>query len=391
MIGSRTSSAIRLALLLPALALPACMPQGRPVEDYSRYDFIRNDLSPEVAQLLMQEYTATACDYFDRGVGAVAAAQTDAEIAENVERFRDAGLTAIRRAGWRLQPVGAAFDSVILFDQMTAFLQSDEAKDAFGPAREGLVEVLARIRPLADEVMEKVAADAATAREDLVSTWVRENPLDGIELVRMSPLLRVADQTDRINDPLQTIARVQFSASAAYARLNEALLALPADVRRQIETVVRGVMREPLLVNALVGLARLGDGMKETGEALSAIDRHIDDHRDVVLADLERQRIAIIDAIGVERAMILEAVAAERTAVLAAIAAEREEILAAVDVQVDKALDRTDSLVTTSVDRVVGGVTDGIARILTGLGITLVGIVMLLAFVTMVVRRRTSD
>ncbi len=390
MIGSRTSSAIRLALLLPALALPACMPQGRPVEDYSRYDFIRNDLSPEVAQLLMQEYTATACDYFDRGVGAVAAAQTDAEIAENVERFRDAGLTAIRRAGWRLQPVGAAFDSVILFDQMTAFLQSDEAKDAFGPAREGLVEVLARIRPLADEVMEKVAADAATAREDLVSTWVRENPLDGIELVRMSPLLRVADQTDRINDPLQTIARVQFSASAAYARLNEALLALPADVRRQIETVVRGVMREPLLVNALVGLARLGDGMKETGEALSAIDRHIDDHRDVVLADLERQRIAIIDAIGVERAMILEAVAAERTAVLAAIAAEREEILAAVDVQVDKALDRTDSLVTTSVDRVVGGVTDGIARILTGLGITLVGIVMLLAFVTMVVRRRTS-
>ena len=185
MIGSRTSSAIRLALLLPALALPACMPQGRPVEDYSRYDFIRNDLSPEVAQLLMQEYTATACDYFDRGVGAVAAAQTDAEIAENVERFRDAGLTAIRRAGWRLQPVGAAFDSVILFDQMTAFLQSDEAKDAFGPAREGLVEVLARIRPLADEVMEKVAVDAATAREDLVSTWVRENPLDGIELVRM--------------------------------------------------------------------------------------------------------------------------------------------------------------------------------------------------------------
>ena len=390
MIGSRTSSAIRLALLLPALALPACMPQGRPVEDYSRYDFIRNDLSPEVAQLLMQEYTATACDYFDRGVGAVAAAQTDAEIAENVERFRDAGLTAIRRAGWRLQPVGAAFDSVILFDQITAFLQSDEAKDAFGPAREGLVEVLARIRPLADEVMEKVAVDAATSREDLVSTWVRENPLDGIELVRMSPLLRVADQTDRINDPLQTIARVQFSASAAYARLNEALLALPADVRRQIETVVRGVMREPLLVNALVGFARLGDGMKETGEALSAIDRHIDDHRDVVLADLERQRISIIDAIGVERAMILEAVAAERTAVLAAIAAEREEILAAVDVQVDKALDRTDSLVTTSVDRVVGGVTDGIARILTGLGITLVGIVMLLAFVTMVVRRRTS-
>jgi hypothetical protein len=206
----------------------------------------------------------------------------------------------------------------------------------------------------------------------------------------MSPLLGVADQTDRLDDPLQTIARVQFNAAAAYARLNEALLTLPPDVRRQLEAVVRGVMREPLIVNALVGFARLGDGMKETGEALSAIDRHIDDHRDVVLADLERQRIAIIDAIGAERAMILEAVAAERTAVLAAIAAEREEILAAVDVQVDKALDRTDSLVTTSVDRVVGGVTDGIARILTGLGITLVGIVMLLAFVTMVVRRRTS-
>jgi hypothetical protein len=393
-IGARPSSIFRPALrLVPVsavLLLGACMPQSRPVEDYSRYDFIRNDLSPEVAQLLMQEYTATACGYFDQGVAKVAESQSRAEIAENVERFRDAGLAAIRRAGWRLQPVGAAFDSVILFDQMILYLDSDEAKAAFGPARADLITVVRRIEPLAEDVMEKITVDPGSVRDDIVSTWVREHPLEGLELARMSPLLGVADQTDRLDDPLQTIARVQFNAAAAYARLNEALLTLPPDVRRQLEAVVRGVMREPLIVNALVGFARLGDGMKETGEALSAIDRHIDDHRDVVLADLERQRIAIIDAIGVERAMILEAVAAERTAVLAAIAAEREEILAAVDVQVDKALDRTDSLVTTSVDRVVGGVTDGIARILTGLGITLVGIVMLLAFVTMVVRRRTS-
>lgn len=394
MIGARPSSIFRPALrLVPVsavLLLGACMPQSRPVEDYSRYDFIRNDLSPEVAQLLMQEYTATACGYFDQGVAKVAESQSKAEIAENVERFRDAGLAAIRRAGWRLQPVGAAFDSVILFDQMMLYLDSDEAKAAFGPARADLITVVRRIEPLADDVMEKITVDPGSVRDEIVSTWVREHPLEGLELARMSPLLGVADQTDRLDDPLQTIARVQFNAAAAYARLNEALLTLPPDVRRQLEAVVRGVMREPLIVNALVGFARLGDGMKETGEALSAIDRHIDDHRDVVLADLERQRIAIIDAIGAERAMILEAVAAERTAVLAAIAAERQEILAAVDVQVDKALDRTDSLVTTSVDRVVGGVTDGIARILTGLGITLVGIVMLLAFVTMVVRRRTS-
>lgn len=394
MIGARPSSIFRPALrLVPVsavLLLGACMPQSRPVEDYSRYDFIRKDLSPEVAQLLMQEYTATACGYFDQGVAKVAESQSRAEIAENVERFRDAGLAAIRRAGWRLQPVGAAFDSVILFDQMILYLDSDEAKAAFGPARADLITVVRRIEPLADDVMEKITVDPGSVRDEIVSTWVREHPLEGLELARMSPLLGVADQTDRLDDPLQTIARVQFNAAAAYARLNEALLTLPPDVRRQLEAVVRGVMREPLIVNALVGFARLGDGMKETGEALSAIDRHIDDHRDVVLADLERQRIAIIDAIGVERAMILEAVAAERTAVLAAIAAEREEVLAAVDLQVDKALDRTDSLVTTSVDRVVGGVTDGIARILTGLGITLVGIVMLLAFVTMVVRRRTS-
>jgi hypothetical protein len=162
-IGARPSSIFRPALrLVPVsavLLLGACMPQSRPVEDYSRYDFIRNDLSPEVAQLLMQEYTATACGYFDQGVAKVAESQSKAEIAENVERFRDAVLTAIRRAGWRLQPVGAAFDSVILFDQMILYLDSDEAKAAFGPARDDLITVVRRIEPLADDVMEKITVD----------------------------------------------------------------------------------------------------------------------------------------------------------------------------------------------------------------------------------------
>jgi hypothetical protein len=392
-IGSRLSSIIRPALrLVPVAAvllLGACMPPSRPVEDYSRYDFIRNDLSPEVAQLLMQEYTATACGYFDQGVAKVAESQSNAEIAENVERFREAGLTAIRRAGWRLQPVGAAFDSVILFDQMVLYLESDEAKTAFGPARDDLITVVRRIEPLAEDVMEKIAVDPGSTREELVSTWVREHPLEGLELARMSPLLGVADQTDRLDDPLRKIARVQFSAAAAYGR-NDALLALPADVRRQLESAVRGVMREPLIVNALVGLARLGDGMKETGRALAAIDDHLDDHRDAILADLDRQRIVTIEAVAAERAVILEAIAAERAMILEAVAAERQAVLAEVDRQTDKVMDRTEKLVSTSIDEAVDGVGDAIGRTATGLGVSLVAVVMLLMFATHVVRRRTS-
>jgi hypothetical protein len=404
-IGARPSSIFRPALrLVPVsavLLLGACMPQSRPVEDYSRYDFIRNDLSPEVAQLLMQEYTATACGYFDQGVAKVAESQSKAEIAENVERFRDAGLTAIRRAGWRLQPVGAAFDSVILFDQMILYLDSDEAKAAFGPARADLITVVRRIEPLADDVMEKITVDPGSVRDEIVSTWVREHPLEGLELARMSPLLGVADQTDRLDDPLQTIARVQFNAAAAYARLNEALLTLPPDVRRQLEAVVRGVMREPLIVNALVGFARLGDGMKETGQALAAIDDHLDDHRDAILANVEQQRIAATDALAAERkaaletlaaerVAILETLAAERALVLEAIATERQAVLAEVDRQTDKVMDRTEKLVSASIDEAVEGVGDTIGRTATGLGVSLVAVVMLFMLATHVVRRRES-
>ncbi len=405
MIGARPSSIFRPALrLVPVsavLLLGACMPQSRPVEDYSRYDFIRNDLSPEVAQLLMQDYTATACGYFDQGVAKVAESQSRAEIAENVERFRDAGLAAIRRAGWRLQPVGAAFDSVILFDQMILYLDSDEAKAAFGPARADLITVVRRIEPLADDVMEKITVDPGSVRDEIVSTWVREHPLEGLELARMSPLLGVADQTDRLDDPLQTIARVQFNAAAAYARLNEALLTLPPDVRRQLEAVVRGVMREPLIVNALVGFARLGDGMKETGQALAAIDDHLDDHRDAILANVEQQRIAATDALAAERkaaletlaaerVAILETLAAERALVLEAIATERQAVLAEVDRQTDKVKDRTEKLVSASIDEAVEGVGDTIGRTATGLGVSLVAVVMLFMLATHVVRRRES-
>ncbi len=423
MTGTRHSPVRHLAvvmLLLPAVVPAGCMPRSGSAEDYARYEFIRDDLPPEVAQLLMQEYTTTACAYFDQGVQEVAERQTDVDVAENVERFREAGLLAIRRAGWRLQPIGAAFDSVILVEQLEGFLESDSAREAFGPARPELVQVVGTIRPLVDQVVEQITVGSDATPPERASDWVRENPLEDLDLTRVSPLLGVADQADRIDDPMRAIARVQFSAGAAYARLHEALLSLPADVRLQIERVVRGIMREPLLVNALVGFARLGDGMRETGEALMSIDAHLDDHREAVLADIDRQRIATIDAIaaersavqetiaaeriavlealseersiivetiGIERATVLDAISAERAVVLEAITSERIAVMAALDGQVDSALDRTESIVATSVAQAIEGVGDTIRHLLllTGAWLTVVVIT-----VTLLVTRRRS-
>lgn len=347
---------------LASVLLGGCIATVGPADDYSQYLFVRDDLTPAAAQLLMQEYTQSACEVFDRGIGRIADAQADSVLAENILLFRESGLVAIRRAGWRLHPVGAAFDSAILVEQMEAFLETDLAKEAFGPARPGLVEVVAEVRELANEVMENVATEPERTDEELISAWVRQHPLDDLELTRVSPLLGMSDRVEGPTDPITTISRVQFSAAAAYARLNDALLALPADVRRQIEGVVRGIMREPILVNALVGFARLGDGMKEAAAAIAALDRRLDKQRDVILDDVDRQRAETIEVIRSEREVVLAAIASERTEVLGAIAserqaltdavaAERQAIVTSVEAQVGRILDSTDGLGERVVDR----------------------------------------
>lgn len=351
------------------LGLGACSSQTGRLEDYSRYDSVRPDLDVEVAHMLMTEFGASAESLLQARLPALIEQQTDPVIATNLTAFGSSLMEGIRRSSWRLQPIGAAYDTAILLEQTRRFLESDTARRRLGSAlpatRDLLVQVDDLFRLSAKEIL-RDGVEYSTA----VEAWVDENPITDIDLVRVSPMPEVAEDTARrVSDALVAIADTDFAMNAFYNRINSALASMPTDVRQQIERAARAVLRESIVINALVGFARLGDGMKETAAAIAAVDRRIDRVTTVVLEDIERQRRDTILEIRAEREAILEAVADERAALMA----DLERVVAE---QTSEAGGRFEGSVRGAMTGLVSGIR---SVVLIGLGgLLVVGLVLLL-------------
>ena len=331
----RLGMVVRLVLGL-ALAIPlaACTPRGRQVQGVENYPMVRSDLDLEVAQLLMQEYVVSAVELVRSGVDEITATTMKEEQRRNLRSFENAAIDGIRRAGLRLQPIPAAYDSWILLEQLMGFVGSEAGAAAFGSHRDSLMATLDRIQGCFYEAVDQIIVDREAARTGRIAAWAEEHPITTVDLSRVSPLVVVADDTDRIGDTFEVLASTQFIANAAYARLHEALISLPDDVRRQLESAIQGVLREPAVAAALVGLARLGDGMKELAAAVEGLDRGLE-------GKLNRLSNRLTGEIDRQRQDTIVALQAERVAVSELLLRQEERLVIELERQVDAVLQRS--------------------------------------------------
>lgn len=380
--SSRFGVVVRLVMgLAVAIPLAACTPRGRQVQGVENYPMVRSDLDLEVAQLLMQEYVASAVDLVRSGVDAIVVKTMNEDQRRNLRSFENAAIDGIRRAGLRLQPIPAAYDSWILLEQLEGFVGSEAGAAAFGSHRDSLATMLDRIEVCFHEAIDQIIVDRDAARTGRIATWVEEHPITTVDLSRISPLVVVAEDTDRIGDTFEVLASTQFIANAAYARLHEALISLPDDVRRRLESAIQGVLREPAVAAALIGLARLGDGMKELAAAVEELDRGLE-------GKLDRLSDGIASEIDRQRQDTIVALQAERVAVSELLLRQEERLVVTLDRQVDAVLKRSEeglSRVGDRLDRSIRLVALGAAL---GCGILTLG---LIAAGVLAGRGRTSD
>jgi len=125
------------------------------------------------------------------------------------------------------------------------------------------------------------------------------------------------------------------------------------------------------VVNALIGLARLGDGMKETAVAITGVDQRLARMQDIILVEIDRQRLETIEVIQGEREIILETVAAERETILEAVSMEREAVMTELRSMVldetSGALAGVGETANSAVDRVISGIQNTVLLGLLGL------------------------
>jgi hypothetical protein len=407
--------------MLPALG---CRTMTPPVETYDAYPAIRDDLSPELAQLLLQDYSAAATSSVDLAMQEIVDGAVDPDdpddpddplVIDQALRFRAAAVSEIRRAALRVNPIAGALDSWVLLEQIRWFLLDGSGAEAFRGNREIVERMITSIGRDLDVALDRMLEDRELAKK-LVDSIAGAHPLSSMNLSRPSVVSPVANDDDRLRTLMDAVASLEFLAHAAYYRLGAAIDDLPRDLRWQSEMVVRDVLEDPRVAEAIKSLDALDGDMRSVAQAISEMPASLDSNGGAIVAsittatqtamtealagialeraaitaaireerlaaqvDIERQRLETIEVLQAERALVLKVVTAEREAIEAAIARERVAVMTdfreMISEETVTAADTIRNAADASIDRAMGWLFIGI--LLATVGAVVAGVVLI--------------
>ena len=390
------------------------------VERYDAYPAIRNDLSPELAQLLLQDYSASATSVVDQAMQEIVDVSDDPEVIDHALRFRAAAVAEIRRAALRVNPIAGALDSWVLLQQIQTFLFDGSGKTAF----EGQMEIVDRMmvgltRDL-DVAVERMLDDRELAKET-VDAFASSHPILSMSLSRPSVISPVANDDDRLRTLMDSVASFEFLANAAYYRFGSAIDDLPQDLRWQSEIVIREVFADPQIADAIESLDELDGHMRNVAIAIEAIPTSLDENGEGIVKsieflsqratdeiavtveegierigeiaeiervgaqrDIERQRLETIEVLEAEREVVLEAITKQRVALVEDLSRERDVTIKMLQdmiaTQSDTAIEGAGNRAETAIDRAIRGM-------LLVVGVGLGGVVIIMVVLTRFLRR----
>ena len=386
------------------------------VDDYRNYPSVRNELSPELAQMLLQDYARSATQEIDVAMGEILDGTDDPVTVANAMRFRTAAVSEVRRAALRINPIAAAVDSWVLQVQLRTFFRDGDGTEALGDRAEVVDRMLAAIGMDLDVALDRMLLDRDLA-ESLILDLASEHAITSLTIARPSAISPVAREDDRLRTLMDSVATFEFIAGAAYHRLGSALDDFPQDLRWQADLAVRQLLDDESVDQALSSLDLLDLEMQAVHGAIREIPVSLEDKGDSIVAsierlsqdamdevtevvddgfdrmlvlvqqervavqeDFERQRLETIEILQLERELVLAAVGEEREALVRGVAAERDNTMDALRSMVASesrsAIEAAQDTAVEIVDRAIGGL-----RLIVGAGfggLVIFGLVLVL-------------
>ena len=313
--------------------------------------------------MLLQDFATAAGQAVVLAMLEVLEGTDDPEIVGNAMRFRSAAVSEIRRAALRINPIVAALDSWVLYEQLERFLRSGGGIEALGDRPDVIERMLGTIEFDLDIALERMLVDRELAKAQ-VDALVGRHEITSLTLPRPSAISPVARDDARLRTLMDSVATFEFVASAAYHRLGSALDDFPEDLRWEIDLAVRRMLDDERVDQALVSLDRLDLDMRAVDDAIREIPISLDMKGDAIVRsiqtltqdamdevafvvddgfdrmlvlvekerieaqkDIERQRLETIEVLRTERELVLEAVSEEREALVSGVAAERDKTM----------------------------------------------------------------
>jgi hypothetical protein len=322
---------MRMAVCLALSTLVACAGLGKKPSrpDLKPWPEIRRDFRVETLRMRMHEYSITFAADVDLAATAIERQAADSTVRRNAILWRARAIPEMRKACFRLAPVGALVDAWIFARQMNQFFRDGAGAGAFGAFQPEAVEISRRLVQQMREIGGSIAVSPAAAAEfehRVIDPWLTEHPLRDITFVRESPMGRFADQSPTGGDMLESVGTMEELAISLSQQARIYLAELPRQVRGEVD-LIRFDMLSPESVASMQGdlhvSATAADRIASTAEGISAL---VPNERRIVLDELSRQRNLVMDAVSVERERAVNAI-------IRAFAAERSQLLRNVELQ----------------------------------------------------------
>ena len=236
----------------------------------------------------------------------------------------------MRKACFRLEPIGALVDAWIFARQMDQLFSEGAGASAFGTLQPEAVGVSRR---LVDQMREIGGSIAVTpqARDDFehrfIDPWLAEHPLHDVTFVRESPIARFAEQFPARGDMFQSVGNLEQLAIGLSQQARIYLADLPRQVRGEVDLLRADILPSEDFASMQRDLhmsAAAADRIAATAEAVSPL---VATERRIILDELGRQRALVMEGVSVEReravGAIIQAFGGERTEILRSFEAQR--------------------------------------------------------------------
>jgi hypothetical protein len=283
----------------------------------------------------------------------------------------------MRKACFRLEPVGALIDAWTLARQMDQLFSEGAGSGAFGPFQHEAVEVSRRLVNQIREIGASIAASPEAGAEfehRIIDPWLADHPLRDITFVRESPMARFAEQSRARGDTLQSVGTMEDLALSLSQQARIYLADLPRQVRGELELIRADILSAEDVASLQGDLRVSAAAADRIASAAEGMPPLVLNERRIVLDEMSRQRTLVMDAISVEREMAIAAIVralgverremlrnveSQRRATLEWATAERREAIADVRREMERSIEvlrRERAVVVEDVRQIVGEV-----------------------------------
>jgi hypothetical protein len=277
----------------------------------------------------MHEYSITFGAAVDLAATAIERRADDPTVRRNALLWRARAIPEMRKACFRLEPIGALLDAWIFAAQMDQLFREGAGTGAFGTFQPEAVEVSRRLLDQMQEIGRSIAVSseaAAAFQHKFIEPWLAEHPLRDVTFVRDSPIARFAEQSRAPGDTFQSVGTMEELAISLSQQARIYLADLPRQVRGEVDLLRSDLLSSKSVASMQGDLhmsAVAADRVAATAEGISSF---VPQERQIILDEISRQRTLVMDALSVEREGAVNALTQ-------AFAAERSELLRTFELQ----------------------------------------------------------